>query len=178
MCVVDFPGNEHLKANIPALSDLRKKPLLKVYNILFNPSISYIIIENSICFAESTGCAENDIIDLDNKQWPDLWITNASIQSTGQLNVAYRLDEPARQLLRKPDQNTKRFCADVFQLFATTASHNIELQKQRTPIFQTCVQKLNILYFYRFPTIPHLMMTERDISPLDVCYRLLLNFLF
>ncbi|KAF5397876.1 hypothetical protein PHET_08348, partial [Paragonimus heterotremus] len=126
-----------------------KKPLLEVYNILLNHSISYVIIENSICFAESTGCAEKDVVDLDNKQWPDLWITNISIQSTGQLNAAYRLDEPTRQLLKKPDQNAERFCADVVHLSDMTSSHYIGLQTRRTSRFFKLVFKNPTFYIFK-----------------------------
>ncbi|CAH8591202.1 unnamed protein product [Heterobilharzia americana] len=45
-----------------------------VYSILRNYSINYFIIETSICFAKSTGCHETDLIDLENKEWPDAWL--------------------------------------------------------------------------------------------------------
>ncbi|CEF67402.1 Dpy-19 family-containing protein [Strongyloides ratti] len=43
----------------------------KVHKIMIEEKADYIIIEDSICFAESTGCSTNDIVDMSGGILPD-----------------------------------------------------------------------------------------------------------
>lgn len=48
-----------------------RKSVIDVHRILQEESVDYIILEDSICLAQSNGCSTNDLIDLSNGEMPD-----------------------------------------------------------------------------------------------------------
>lgn len=54
-----------------------RKSMHEVNKILQNENIDYIILEDSICLAPSTGCSTNDIIDITNGEKIDSDLSEA-----------------------------------------------------------------------------------------------------
>lgn len=85
-----------------------RKSVIDVHRILQEESVDYIILEDSICLAQSNGCSTNDLIDLSNGEMPDS--RNTEFGSVLRVSVEPRFCER----IRHPDEETATFFKLVF----------------------------------------------------------------
>ncbi|VDN53123.1 unnamed protein product [Dracunculus medinensis] len=77
-----------------------RKSMHEVNKILQNENIDYIILEDSICLAPSTGCSTNDIIDITNGEKIDSDLSEADWLAGNEIRFCERVryqDEEARK---------------------------------------------------------------------------------
>uniref|UniRef100_F1KZP4 Protein dpy-19 3 n=1 Tax=Ascaris suum TaxID=6253 RepID=F1KZP4_ASCSU len=85
-----------------------RKSVIDVHRILQEESVDYIILEDSICLAQSNGCSTNDLIDLSNGEMPDS--RNTEFGSVLRVSAEPRFCER----IRHPDEETATFFKLVF----------------------------------------------------------------
>ncbi|THD22870.1 Dpy-19 protein 3 [Fasciola hepatica] len=126
-----------------------RRPWLEVHQMLINHSVSYIIIENSICFARSTGCAEKDIVDLDNNQFPEILMDKNATDRVHWSHPAYHLDNKKKTLLRNPPIIAVRFCALLVRLVTHQTPHRISLEQRRIGLYFTLSYHDSTFYVFK-----------------------------
>ncbi|OON18259.1 hypothetical protein X801_05889 [Opisthorchis viverrini] len=126
----------------------RRNPV-DIHRLLLNHSITHIIIENSICFAPSTGCAERDLVDLDNREWPDLWLAKPELVKTRTISDSYHLDEETWSALQQPNQAAVRLCSELTQLSAHHSENYPTLQQRRLSRLFTLVYENPTFYIFK-----------------------------